>query len=185
MQKVTVIKCGWCGDTVDRPTSYFRRVTKSGKFFCSKSCRMRFQNDSRKSIRIVVKCEFCDKESRKIPYSVNNSKKHFCSMKCYSSYKKGSNHPRWLGGRKVDKDGYVLVYKPTHVNADIRGYIREHREVLENDMGRLLEKSEVVHHIDGDKGNNKVENLMLFGNHGEHLSFHRLVRLRERAMSCL
>ena len=51
------------------------------------------------------------------------------------------------------------------------GNIQEHRQVIETFLGRKLTK-EVVHHIDKDKENNKLSNLMLFPNQSEHLKFH-------------
>lgn len=37
-------------------------------------------------------------------------------------FPKGSDNPAWIGGRRIDEDGYVLVYKPEHPNAVI-GYV--------------------------------------------------------------
>ena len=52
----------------------------------------------------------------------------------------------------------------------------EHRLVVERFIGRELTKEERVHHIDKDKKNNKIENLMLFKNDSEHIKFHNKVR---------
>lgn len=82
----------------------------------------------------------------------------------------GSRHPRWKGGVTVDKSGYVLRYRPDHPNANIAGYVREHRLVMEGLLGRLLEPHEVVHHRDGNPANNAPENLELFGSNGTHLA---------------
>jgi hypothetical protein len=46
-----------------------------------------------------------------------------------------------------------------------------HRNVVENAIGRLLLPNEVVHHIDKNKQNNNIENLMLFNNGGAHRSY--------------
>jgi len=82
----------------------------------------------------------------------------------------GKNNPNWKGGRVVDKDGYVLVLTPGHPNADRHGYMREHRLVMEEQLGRLLEPGEVVHHLDDDQQNNSPENLKLYPSNGEHLA---------------
>lgn len=47
-----------------------------------------------------------------------------------------------------------------------------HRVVAEQMLGRPLKKGEVVHHIDGNKRNNKPENLMVFKTQKEHAAFH-------------
>jgi DNA-binding CsgD family transcriptional regulator len=57
--------------------------------------------------------------------------------------------------------GYRMFRKPNHPFADSKGYVREHRLVMEDYLGRYLEEDECVHHIDGDKGNNSIENLEL------------------------
>lgn len=65
-------------------------------------------------------------------------------------------------GHIVTHNGYKMVPAPgDHPNADSKGYIREHRLVMEQKLGRYLEPHEVVHHKDGDKLNNDPENLEL------------------------
>lgn len=59
------------------------------------------------------------------------------------------------------QNGYRLVPAPEHPYADSKGYVREHRLVMEQKLGRSLEPHEVVHHKDGDKLNNDPENLEL------------------------
>lgn len=75
----------------------------------------------------------------------------------------------WKGGRTIDKNGYVLVHRPGHPNSVKSGYIREHRLVMSESIGRPLRPGEVVHHIDGDRTNNRIENLQLFSKNADHL----------------
>lgn len=82
----------------------------------------------------------------------------------------GSGHPEWKGGRIVDKDGYISIYTLDHPNQRKHTpYILEHRLVMEKEIGRYLTRAEVVHHRDGNKQNNAIENLELFSSNGEHL----------------
>jgi hypothetical protein len=69
----------------------------------------------------------------------------------------------------VDKSGYILIYKPDHPQARGRGYVREHRLVVEAAIGRYLKTSEVVDHIDGSKDNNQLSNLRVFQTNADHL----------------
>lgn len=63
-------------------------------------------------------------------------------------------------GRYVNSLGYVLKRMPDHPQAH-KGYVLEHRWVMEQAMGRPLESAEHVHHRNGDKTDNRPENLEL------------------------
>lgn len=70
------------------------------------------------------------------------------------------------------KQGYIMVYKPNHKYSETKnGWIFEHRSVVEDFIKRRLDGC-CVHHIDENKENNKIENLMIFDNVGEHSKFH-------------
>lgn len=59
----------------------------------------------------------------------------------------------------------------THPNATERGYVLHHRVVVENYLGRMLEEWEVVHHRDGNKKNNNIDNLEIMSRE-EHARHH-------------
>lgn len=75
----------------------------------------------------------------------------------------------WEGGRTRDKSGYVLVHRPDHPDANRCGYVREHRLVMEEILGRRLARHEVVDHKNGVKDDNRPENLRLFQSNADHL----------------
>jgi hypothetical protein len=66
------------------------------------------------------------------------------------------------GGRIIDKFGYVQIWMPKHPNAKLAGYIHEHRLIMSNHIGRALMSHESVHHKNGDRTDNRLENLELW-----------------------
>lgn len=115
-------------------------------------------------------------------YAQPSVKRSTCSMKCRTEHYRtlgnlltgalpGVLNHRWKGGRCLHQGGrYVLLLRPDHPDCDRHGYIREHRLVMEQHLGRRLNRGEVVHHIDKDGQNNSIENLRLYASNGEHLS---------------
>lgn len=135
--------------------------------FCSRKC---FQI-SLLSERILVKCNSCGVEFHSLP----NLKRKYCSKKCYgvhlSKIKREYRKREHSSCRKIDKSGYVLIYDRNNFMSDVSGYVREHRLVMSKHIGRLLKANEVVHHIDGNKSNNNIDNLVLLTK-SSHQSLH-------------
>lgn len=75
----------------------------------------------------------------------------------------------WRGGHVVDTDGYILKKVPMHPYRTSTGYVRLHRLVMEESLGRLLLPGEVVDHRNADKSDNRIENLQLFASNADHL----------------
>lgn len=68
----------------------------------------------------------------------------------------------WKGGRRIESSGYIEVYHPEHPFARANGYIKEHRLIMEKFLNRTLTNNENVHHINGIKSDNRIENLELW-----------------------
>lgn len=81
-----------------------------------------------------------------------------------------SRNGNWKGGVRYDKGGYVLRHAPDHPHATKAGYVRVHRLVMEERLGRYLLPTEVVHHVDDDPTNNDIANLLLFDTQAMHVS---------------
>jgi hypothetical protein len=82
----------------------------------------------------------------------------------------GALHPAFKGARRVYK-GYVWVYKPDSPMANNRGRALEHRLVMAEHLGRVLLRTEHVHHRNGVTTDNRIENLALLSA-GEHSREH-------------
>jgi len=87
------------------------------------------------------------------------------------NYKLGKKHHLWQGGIHKSKRGYVFL-KIDHPNSNINGYVQEHVYIMSNKLGRKIEKNEIIHHINGDKSDNRLENLILLNNI-QHCSAHQ------------
>lgn len=71
----------------------------------------------------------------------------------------GDKAPKWAGGI-IKKRGYVYIYSPNHPHQDHR-YVKRSRLTMEKKLGRYLETNEVVHHINGIRDDDRIENLFL------------------------
>lgn len=122
----------------------------------------------------TITCKECGKESEKY----NREGSLFCDRKCYMDWKR-LNPNKKAYKEKVLISGYYYIYKPSHPNA-IKGgrYIGEHRFNLEEKIGRLLTSDEIAHHINGDRLDNRQENLEVM-TIGEHNSHHAKTRRRK------
>ena len=70
--------------------------------------------------------------------------------------------------RKIIRSGYFYIKCPEHPFSGKQGYLAEHRLIMEKKIGRYLQPGEVVHHINHNIKDNRIENLKLFFSPGQH-----------------
>jgi hypothetical protein len=119
-------------------------------------------------------CEYCKKEFERTWQGSKNAwdRQRFCSTKC-------RNKSREKGGSIwKDRDGYLI--KDWYEGGN-RKRARINRIVMEEHLGRKLERNEIVHHKDGNKENNNIDNLELFSSHKDHKeNCHRVVSMETK-----
>lgn len=85
----------------------------------------------------------------------------------------------WEIKKVVKKGEYLYAVVLNHPRATKNNYVLHHRVVMENSLGRLLTKEEVVHHLNGNKHDNRIENLevmtakehsLLHSSRGRHMT---------------
>jgi hypothetical protein len=135
--------------------------------------------ETKAKVSLALKGHSVSKETRKKISLKNTGYRHSDQTKAnMSAAKTGAKHPAWKGGFRRTTDGYVQVKCPNHPYAETSGYVNRSRLVMEAHIGRVLLPTEVVHHINGIKDDDRIENLMLFSSTQEHSSYHGQQRRR-------
>jgi len=106
-------------------------------------------------------CKQCGKDFRVVPNRINTAK--FCSVKCCCNHRSQlptGLQPQYKGKKYICTRGYIAI----RVN---KKTVKEHRYIMEQHIGRPLKKNEIVHHINGIRNDNRIENLKIMIN-SEH-----------------
>ena len=111
---------------------------------------------------IWVACRLCGRE-RWVRLKKGNPAHNRCSsLECRKTFLKGTHRTNRIG-KHIDPKGYIKIWVDEgDFFAPMRGkvgYVAEHRLVMARSLGRNLHTWEQVHHKDGEKHNNKIENL--------------------------
>jgi Zn-finger nucleic acid-binding protein len=125
----------------------------------------------------IFKCPICDSEVERIRR--DGIEAETCSRQCRSFKLKGKHRGPYK--KKIVNKKYVYIYAPEHPHAigTKKLYVAEHRLVMEKHIGRYLTKDEIVHHINEDTRDNKIENLQIM-TAGEHSRHHRRKKCKGR-----
>ena len=144
-----------------------RESTRKGKSYEEIYGKKKAEEIRKKIGKNSAKVNLGKKLSAKTRHRISMKRKENIA-KGIISIPKGKNHPSWKNGRIKEKEGYIYIRKPEHPNSNATGYVFEHRLVMEKYLDRYLEPEEEIHHINGIKDDNRIENLRLYENHSEH-----------------
>jgi hypothetical protein len=118
----------------------------------------------------MVSCRVCGKIIKKQYWQPQPQRCSECFLRHLKEHPE--EHSKFKNGRIKTTQGYYQIMSPFHPNRTKRGYVLEHRLVIEKIIGRYLRKGEFVHHINGIKSDNRAENLVLCQSHKDHWAHH-------------
>ena len=137
-----------------------------------------------RKIRVERNCIRCGEYFLSRTYWVKVGGALYCSKSCrarsyrastetklkQSRAKSGSNHPKWKGG-SIKKNGRIALHLPTSSMAMKDGYVYRYRKIMSDHIGRDLKHDEIVHHVNGDGSDDRIQNLRMMKS-SEHARLH-------------
>ena len=159
-------RCATCNKKIQRKPSQIKKTAHS---FCCKDCKNEFQRTV-----IAIPCAWCGQQTYKSPSQ--QTTRNFCRQDC---------RLKWLGENNIETlnlPGHSAGHKAPHLTRLNRlrnpaGSLYQndksvdstiYRRIAEKSIGRKLKSSEVVHHINGDRTDNRIANLQVMSKREHH-----------------
>lgn len=145
-----IVSCKICAKNFYTKPNWLKKG--HGKY-CSRECQFKAQRRGK-----FVSCHRCGKVVWRQPHDLDRSKIFFCNKSCMMKWRnklqKGPNHPNWTGGRHIDRSALLIKIgiKPSCKRCS-----------------RKDQKALLVHHIDGNRYNDDVSNLIFLCHNCHHL----------------
>lgn len=191
-------QCSNCGKEIE---IYHSKRMKTEYVCCSVKCLSEYRKSK---TELNATCCVCGKKFHCNKSQYDSCKNHYCSVECHRIAKmeymkgeknhqyglKGNKNNSWKSDRRISSCGYVLVRDLNHPFRNSDDFVMEHRLVAEKclfndensieiDGKKYLKKEYVVHHINFDRTDNRVENLIVMQK-GEHTELHNKLNPQNR-----
>lgn len=147
-----------------------RVIEKGGKFYIQGSRQMEGLDTGT--------CAVCGEQYLYRKNKAHADKTKYCDRTCRGKAHQGEGNPYWKGGKFLHPEGYVWVsvYDQDAVSGRRSRRRFEHVLVMEKHLGRPMLPNETIHHKNGDKQDNRIQNLELkIGRHGRGSSPEEMV----------
>jgi hypothetical protein len=130
-----------------------------------------------KGKNVLIACA-CGCNTIRLQYDRKGRRRSYTNGHCQSGWFKndhdlsrGTKNTQWRGGMSKTVQGYVKIKAFDHPHKDFHNYVYEHVLVMEKKLDRYLDSIECVHHINGKRDDNRIENLRLM-TRSEHSKMH-------------
>ncbi len=158
----------------DKDIEILKENYKKGVLYCSKLLGKTKSSIMCQAKKYNLKVDPITKKenySKAAKLRMKNPKVYISLRAGYKNYCK-ERFKKLQGKHRYSSDGYTYIRDNTHPNRNSNNYVAEHMKVMSEHLKRSIKENEIIHHIDLDKSNNKLNNLYLFKNKSEHNKSH-------------